>query len=569
MRVVILIFFISKLVNTNLIISYENQKDYLLKEYLKKSPKHLENIYSVVAVLGTCDNYTRDISSWFISNYVKNPVIIGNDNYKNNNIFVPKAKIIFCFIEEFEDIQTFLTRNKQKDFWYNLGYFHFIITKEISKYLNLRRIFVTIWENFIVNFVLVFIHDNKTEVLSYNPFNKTIYNYTKVPLQQKIIFPNKLKNLYKHTLRVAMFNDFPRNFYKKGKFHGRDATLLELFTSKINATLKYIITNQKTNEFKEIHTLILTQKADFSFIGHFQIIITKGGKFSYPRQMDDIVVVVKAGDEIPKYLNMVDVFSLNLWLVLIICFISVTFLLIILNRGNNCVEIFLQVLVLSLITQLYSFKKLKQSVQFLLIFWSSFSLIICTLFQSILTSVLVDPNYYSNVKSLSELNQRGWKVCLPFGMYNTINISSFSLSFIPLPRKQIVKKIQSGDTSYAYALPLSYVEPLLKNDNRKRKIFSIVDEHLIPGYRAYYFHPQSPYIEAVNDFLLVEKQFVYSYYEGVLKKKGKFSEEILDMDIGFTVFQKEHFYGVFMLLTLGYLIGIIIFFSEMILIFFF
>lgn len=540
--------------------------------YLKAVPKEITGIYSVIAVLGTCGPYTQDIASWFLIENAGCPTIIINKDYKSTySLYTPKVKTVFCFIDTVDDVEDFLKHNMYHDFWHNLGYFQFIIGKPVDDYEWVLPTLKIIWKSYILNFVVAFSFGGKMEVISYNPFNETMLNFTGFTLDENVLFKDKTKNFYGYTLKVGMFDDFPRNVYKSGSFYGKDVRLLRQFISKVNATLKYIVVKaDSVNQFKILHENIYSGKADFTFICHFQLATMHEGKFSYPRQMDDVVVIVESPREVPQYLNMVHTFDVPIWIYLGFTFAFTVFVLYMFKtfqKENVSIDkSFLDVLVLSVSTQLYSFQKSKKPVKVLLLFWSIFSLVICTLFQSSLTSVLVTPLYYNGIKTLPELRENGYNVCIPFGLYNILNVSTFPVDFIPMLRDEIIEKIQKGDTSCSYALPLSYIAPLLDfKQTIGKPTFEIVEEHLIPGYGVYFFHAQSPYIKAINDFILLERQFVLNAYNNNTWSKNKEENDKIyeyDSTDEYTVFTIEHFEGVFLILGLGYMVSVVVFVFE-------
>lgn len=523
-----------------------------------------------IAVVSDMTNNCRRFTDLFLKSKRNSYVVIGiGKNIVSSKTFVSKST--YVFLDNFVKFNETLIEMNKYNFIYLRGKFKFIICSPVKSDLDLYDFLELVWKNDILNFVFVY-YNHGINVVGYNPFNRTIFNYTNT-YEEEDIFPDKLVDMYGYKLKVSMFKDFPRNEYVNGQFYGADIVILEIIIKYLNATLEYVLPDGINTSFAGIKKDVVSKNSQFSFVSIFATAQQKNVNFSYPLKFDDVVVVVPKAGKIPQYMNTLSVFEENVVLLFQLCLVIVILLLYFLKKrtGTRHVSIgraFFEIWILALNNPLWSFKRNVWEVKILFCCWMSFTFLLNSLYRSSLTSATVMPKYYQEFNKLSELRAKKINIYLPQLFINLLPQDASTLNNLkPKPRDEIVRNLFEGKLESAYALPNSYIENILMEHKRRNgeTIYHILEEHLIPGLGVYMFSEYSPYIRTFNKLFLKNKEFGLSRYKSINQPNRNYVK-LTNVANKYTntVFTLYHLQTPFLILLMGIAIATLTFICELI-----
>lgn len=472
----------------------------------------LKRIEFTPVIVGNNGLYTTDIVNEFIRNTSPLPVIIFNDEeVKAISKLIERPKFIFVFVDFVDIIEDRLQNSDTYTFLNVRAFMFFTVCFPVNDILWVERILKLIWKNNILNFILVYYHES-LELVSYNPFEEEIINLTNTNGSdaKKDIFINRLHNMNGYQLRVGFFADPPRIVEINKEFYGMDYMILKGFIRRLNATMKLIVPSENTvNErYYKQYTDILSENSDFGFVGCFTIVEAPTDvTTSYPRKMDDLVVLVPCASAVPQFYYIFMVFGKAVWLLTIGSFFltllyNVLVLRCLLNECENYLELLLEAYnMLKFGTSNHGFASLK----LLPLFWIFICAILDSLFCSLLTSGLITPKFGQNMETLDELKANNVTITIhEFGAKAVKG--QYPLNLIKLATvDEIMEKLIRQNTDSAYAVQMSIAElitaKVFKEDGRS--VYHIMKEHLVPGYLVYLFPINSPYVDEANKYLTV------------------------------------------------------------------
>lgn len=177
---------------------------------------------------------------------------------------------------------------------------------------NLSIVVTTPWElNRVLNYVIVYVHEKLPEILiaTYNPFNKTVSNFTgRSNLSPKELFPNKLRNLYGYSINITFTTYHPYIMEIDGKIRGQNYEFFKSFTKSINASMKEF----QRNNMAEMGDDLMTALADIGGLSMFlyEMLLSKVG---YPHGFMNIVVAMNKPQS-TTITNLFHIFDLYTWI---------------------------------------------------------------------------------------------------------------------------------------------------------------------------------------------------------------------------------------------------------------
>lgn len=476
-------------------------------EFFLKLSRFLKQEEVTPVIIGSSDSYCKDIINDFISNMSPIPIVISNHK-KTEAIskHIRKPDRIFVFANSVKDIEDRLRYSDIYTSWNVRAFMHFIICFPVNDQFWIKSVSKLIWSKNIVNFILVYYHKS-LQVITYNPFLAETINLTNVDEEdaKKIIFSNKLHNMNGHQLRVSFFADPPRIVEKDGIFYGADYTILRSFIQRLNATLKIVApkaSKTMAQKYYNHYRNIVNGKSDFGFVGCFSMInLPKDVDASYPKSMDDIVLLVPTAPAITRFFHILSVFHQTVWFTLDCAFlVTVVYEFVVLKyflkERMSFIKLLLKACTLVTRSNLNrKFAFLKMLPLFWIFVWS----ILDSLFCSLLISRIVTPKFPRNLETLDELKTHSLRISLE-KFYTTTKQVQYPLNLIDHARLEtIIEKLSAGDTSSVYALQISIAKLITTQIYKNgRPVYYILKEHLIPTYSIYPFPINSPYKEEVD-----------------------------------------------------------------------
>lgn len=465
---------------------------------------------ATAVIIGSNGFYCGDIVNRFVKNLSPNPITIVNARNMETLVrLLRKPKYIFVFADSVDEIKKRLKYSNTYTFLNVNAFIQFTVCYPVNNRLWLEPILKLIWEKRILNVVVAYYYE-RLETVTYNPFTDKITNLTSISAKKSVrhlIFDNRLHNMHGYQLRVSFFADPPRTVEENGVFYGMDYMILKGFIERLNATLKMVIPDSKSvgDRFWNHYLDILTGKSDFGFISCFALTeAPQDVATSYPRRMDDIVVLVPYATAVPQFYYVFMMFTETMWLFIVISFITVVLCKFIilkcfLNRCVNLSNLLLEVwgtllgIPISSVQRLAKFKAI-----FLL--WAYSSSIFDALFQSLLTSNLITPKFQRNIETLRELEENNVEIILNDFTTQAVKGQYPNELIVKISETEMMEKLGNGDASGAYGVQMSIAEFIttLKRPNDGQPVYHMIREHLIPSYSVYLFPHNSPYLDEVN-----------------------------------------------------------------------
>lgn len=197
--------------------------------------------------------------------------------------------------------------------WQRDSRYVFVIFDDSGNDVENLSIVVTIpWElNRVLNYVIVYVHEKLPEILiaTYNPFNKTVSNFTgRSNLSSKELYPNKLRNLYGYSINISFIIYHPYIMEIDGKIRGQNYEFFKYFTRSINASMKEF----KRNNMAEMGDDLTSSLADIGGLSLFlyERLLSVVG---YPHGFMNIVVAMDKAHS-PTITNLFNIFDLYTWI---------------------------------------------------------------------------------------------------------------------------------------------------------------------------------------------------------------------------------------------------------------
>lgn len=224
---------------------YYPKYNIILKEYLEKVPTRIDGIYSAAAVTISRHENAETTANFFLQ-VIESPVVIIS-SHKNINMHIKyEIRIIFHFVRTKNDIEPLLNSTKDQSYLHYFARVQFIICEPVKSYEWVQDLLKMIWSYKIINYVVTFTVDDLTKTFSYNKFADEVTNLTDKGMDKSVLFPDKIRNVFGHKIKVALNNDYPRIINKNGTCLGRNCLLLKSFCEKINATYEYFTPHKKS-----------------------------------------------------------------------------------------------------------------------------------------------------------------------------------------------------------------------------------------------------------------------------------------------------------------------------------
>ncbi|EFA00319.1 hypothetical protein TcasGA2_TC003157 [Tribolium castaneum] len=435
----------------------------------------------------------------------------------------------------------------------------FIIAGTVNNFSVIEESLEIIWSRKILNFVLVFVN-TQINVLSYNGFaQEKIVNLT----NSRDFFPNKLLDINGHVLKIGMFKDTPRNTKNsKGQWYGPDYELLEAITFMMNATLQ-IVESAQEEHFNGLYDNVLNGIVDFSFIPLYKFDTFSQIDFSYPRKLENLVVLVPKAGQIPQESYLFLIFDYKIWLSVLVFLFLISCVLkqaqfVVKKRQNSFIYWLFEAWKCFIGSGgTTSFGRKETPVKFILTVWMLGSIIVSACFQCSFTSSFTKPKYFDEINTLDDLRQTGLRIfCADYYKNYLLKVESYGLHtqlvFVSTRKMYEIRKGKdAGKVSFVEVFSRAVILAKLYG-------YHIVKEPLATGYTVNYFQKNSPYMDEVHRCVLLDQEV------GLSKKADQnliippdHEDAITSVNITFS-----HLKSLFLILLCGYHVSFVVFLCE-------
>ncbi|KAF7264850.1 hypothetical protein GWI33_022032 [Rhynchophorus ferrugineus] len=444
-----------------------------------------------------------------------------------------RLRNVFTHLLVFTDNVSDITHNMQKLIKrFNLlysetRYIFLIITNEGS--LNATSY---IWDNFwrkcqISNYIF-FIIGQYSELLSYNPFTRTVFNLTDLDFVEP--FPDKLVNLHGYQLNVSVMINLPGFREIDGGFSGVDYELVSKFVSTRNATCKIIV---HKGLFDSTMADIIEGEGDIIGNGFFAFegLMLQS---AYPHGFMDIVILVKDQDGGSLLMNLM--FMFDKYTCLALCLVLAMYYILkrtIWTGGHS-------------------------SSRILRVAFLFFVFIMMTIFQSWIIRVLITSEHTRDLNTLDDLIKSGlplyclneWKVLIHPSLIPHVKAISYA---------DITTRLSMHAAQGAFCITSQFSKSI-KTDKDLRDInafYHEMREHAGTAFLVFYLRRNSPYKKKLKYTVLRSLQYgLYSREFGSLRKAEMETRRVAEE------LKLPHFTAVFELFGFGLFLSLVIFVLE-------
>lgn len=391
---------------------------------------------------------------------------------------------------------------------------------ENSIVLNLFRL---MWKKQLLNVVVV---DVQSTILTYEPFTMNGFTVRELDSSDDP-FPDKLRNLHGHEIKVSMFHQIVRSIPVGDRYGGVDGQLAYTLLNHINATAKYIFpadgqTYGLMSESGLTGTLgdVAYGRSDVGF--NSRLVDEKEQhhlESLYPVHYEVICILYPKSTASPPYLNLVRAFGVSIWAVLTIFFILVVsifkkFRRVVRHIGQgrsgkgSDFELFFKIFLGEAIKNLPKVS----SLRIYLITWTLFSYICTTIYLARLGSAFVRPAYERDLDSVKDLARIEGNIYAPLFFLKKAEeslIENHKL-FETIKEKTILVKDMSkvltlkppkNSTFFATMQFAKYIIQKTFDYDAKRPAFHIGQQYLYISLFAFIVPNGSPYIEKFDELI--------------------------------------------------------------------
>lgn len=568
-------------------------------EVIEKS----QNVKHAVVWTKSNENFSSDD---FDFHCVKVPVQL----LQTGNISIPEVKESFSIIFVLDHLNDLLIDelNANLDPFFKKKNSVRIIFKinSVLEKSTVHKLFRMMWSKTFLNVVLMERH----KISTFEPFTEQGFSVREIDMEKDDPFPDKLKNLHKHEIKVSIFPEIIRfiPYPSGGRYGGVDGHLAYNLLNHINATAKYtvpadgytygLINATGTNTITGTLGDIAYGRADVGFNSR---LVDEFEKFYaeslYPVQNEIACVLYPKSTLSPSYLNFIRTFGYNIWVILISVFILVTFGFkyfqkVVRNFGKpqsqidslSNVELFFKIFLGEAIKDPTRFS----SLRIYLITWIIFSYICTTIYFARLESAFVKPAYNKDLNLLADLKNIEGNIYAPVfflriaeknlipELYEVVKEKSITVHDMT---KVLFLKPPKNSTLFSTLELAKFIIQKTFDYSAKRPAYHISHEYLFVSPNVYIVPNGSPYLEKFEELISRYNEFGFiSHWEEMTKLKILFEskdrpeseeefEEIIDEEEPEIKDQKivltmSILQGAFYVWIIGIVVSLLIFFVE-------
>ncbi|CAH1367512.1 unnamed protein product, partial [Tenebrio molitor] len=256
---------------------------------------------------------------------------------------------------------------------------------------------------------------------------------------------------------------------------------------------------------------ISSGRSDFSFNTCFLFIFESYDiEYSYPHQMDALVVLIPTDDNFIKDTSILSIFHPSVWFLFVVVIVANALT----SKSVNKIDSFNKLI-------LYYFGSLLGipwprltskyfSIKLKLLIFLLCSIIFRTAFQCFLTGSFLGSHFFQEITTISELSKSDIMIRGSQPLVDLIP-EEFGLSgkFIFMRRYERNRLLQKLDRTAAFLIDRDAAKELLTMWKTGGHIlpFYVMEEALLPGIDTYFFHKNSPYMEKIEECLQRDREF--------------------------------------------------------------
>lgn len=365
-------------------------------------------------------------------------------------------------VSDFEDFINFHKNLSPKNFRFN-GYYAIVLVEGLIPEID--KIFELSWRIQIYNIIVLFEDKSETVIVkTFFPFRAnncsdtssvTVHNFKNGSFSNKSeIFPQKNNNLHNCEVRVSILKD-AKPFVKvdhlsngSRKIYGEDISILNALAEHLNFKINYTFIGVETyahpnGSFDGPLNEVLNGRADLS-ISNWWLKVDRLKLFdSTTSYMNEkVMFVVPPGREFTTFEKLILPFSLNLWILILVCLITGFITILIVKFGSEKVQSYVfgsgvKTPSLNIIAAFLGGNQVvlprKHFARILLTVFLIYSLVIRTIYQGSYYQFLQSDARQEHVQTLDEMISKGFKFAAHRGMADwLLNLKSLENKVVTL-----------------------------------------------------------------------------------------------------------------------------------------
>lgn len=358
--------------------------------------------------------------------------------------------------------------------------------------------------------VVLIRNQDPPDMFTYDPFN----NFQIVKLKEvKDFFPDRLKDLKNHPIKVLVDNMLPRvmTSNKGEQVIGYIGHLISSYIQKRNATVKFLSRTKGRSIYGDTLDYLVSRELEFLW-GAIPWIHYGVGDVSYPFMYEKLCVIVPVPKAVPVHRNFIQPFQQDVW-ISIICGI---FYITVMNYIVNAVVSRRADMSASFLTCLcfiigrgeigfFSHLNRRLLVIYLLLFLLGF--ILSNMYCALLTTFLTSPSYEPEIKTLADMSAAGLKIVGEYVEVAYLADRDRFKEYHPFLKKislaEFAKIKDTLNDTYAILMPTDAFE-FLNDIQRYRNDVKFQNSKIcaLEFYLAVLFKDESIYIDDFNDHVL-------------------------------------------------------------------
>lgn len=328
----------------------------------------------------------------------------------------------FIIVDKSEDLVSSCTKLLRYSFLNRRGkYFVLHLSNE-----PVEKLVKALWTQHIINVIIVKQYEQTIKLISYYPYDKgdcgtnlTIKIYTKEELLNSVqLFPRKIPEIFngcKVRSWVTVQEPFTTNYnitsdsaIEAGFENVLVKNLLKRFNLREEVVqeglMSYIITMVNDTWFGPYQSL-MEMETDLAY-GHMWLSNFKNTYFDHSHVflLDDFSIVVPAAKLQKPWKKLIIVFTPTIWIIMAVALVMYICSWWALDRSNSRRKEYSWYALHAWYAFLCGSIPVRRSIKhYIVVFWTLYSLLICTSYQSQLLSVLTRPIYEDQISTMQEL----------------------------------------------------------------------------------------------------------------------------------------------------------------------
>lgn len=493
----------------NIIYGYKNE-NFIISQIKENLPintnDYLVNSTWCLAYIEETSLATQEILDIFLK-FNDCPTYIFNTTEKITSR-IPDSIITYIFVDDIREITERTELLLSNTYWNAQCAKYVIVCKQVKTKKGVAEIFRFLWKKYQLFYTVVLIR-NKLDFITYNPFlNKVVHTKN---CEKCRGFEYYAKNMFGYKINVHIHEMKPVTYKANGVWRGSDHAFIKNFVEHFNASIVYMA----HLEHNRTHGLEANEHKNFDIDANsvFAINLTSNPLIDYSQSIrtDDIVALVPKSVAKPSFERLFSAFNYPcpIWL----CFLltALTFRLIYWYAGRNMsfIECALEIVRITYQNPVNNIQSKPTLFKFMAIIYISGALILCTMSQSSLMTILISEKYFNDLDTINDLNKSNLEIYTSPGVLRVLPKSFYFERRMHVREYSIISQMIFNKTpNCAFLLRRFFATSILRTVNNANKtVYHMLSEGFLPSHDVLGLKKRSIYLRLVNDFINFKREF--------------------------------------------------------------